>query len=150
VPAPSTLLEAVAHLSAASGYEFDVSDDVVPGTQLYVVYTEAHDLPERYTLRQGALGFRAPGMYPDASPEDSFFIAPSTIKLVTPNPERNSTDLNRASATPGFLPSSILAGASVLVFSWHIWDRFSWRPRTHTLVDHYTHCVRRFEQPEHG
>lgn len=147
---PSTLAEAVQRLSEASGYEFRVTEDPVPGTQLYVVYTEEHELPERYTVRRGALGFRVPATYPDASPEDNFFITPETIKLVSPDALRQSTELNRASPSPGVVPPSVLGGATVLVFSWHIWDRSAWRPRTHTLVDHYTHCLRRFEQPENG
>ena len=91
-----------------------------------------------------------PGMYADASPEDAFFITPATITLVTPDPVRNSVELNRASSTPGFVPPSVFEGGPVLVFSWHLWDRSPWRPRTHTLIDHYTHCLRRFEQPENG
>lgn len=147
---PSVLAEAVASLSVASGYPFTVSEDVVSGTQLYVVYTESHAFPDRYTIRKGALGFRVPSNYRDASPEDTFFVAPPTIKLVVPDPVRSSVDLNRASPTDGFLPPSVLGGGRVLVFSWHLWDRSPWRPRTHTLLDHYTHCLRRFEQPEHG
>lgn len=150
--APAAIAEAVERLTASSGYTFRVSDDVVPGTQLYLVYTEAHDLPERYTVRQGGLGFRVPRNFPDAGPEDSFFITPVTIRLVVADPVRNATVLNRASETAAFLPPSILGGGPVLVFSWHLWDKpqTPWRPRTHTLMDHYTGCLRRFDHAEHG
>lgn len=146
---PTTFANAVERLSEASGYKFLVTAPL-PNTNLYVVYTENHPFPERYTVRQGGLGFRVPGNLPDAQPEDNFFITPPTIKLAVANPERNSIDINRASPTDGIIPSSILGGGQVLVFSWHIWDRVPWRPRTNTLIDHYTHCLRRFEAPEHG
>jgi hypothetical protein len=122
---------------------------VVPGTGLHIVYTEEHEFPERYTVRKGGLGFRVARNYPDAAPEDNFFITPSTIQLAAPDPQRNSTSIHRASASQGLLPRSVFDGGEVLIFSWHLWDRFGWRPRTHTLVDHYTHCTRRLEQPEH-
>ncbi len=150
--APATLSDAVDRLSEASGYKFRISDDVVPGTQLYVVYTESHDFPDRYDVRVGGLGFRVPANLPDASPEDCFFIAPTTIKLSAPDPVRNSVDLNRAAVQPNYVPKDVLGGGPVLVFSWHLWDKPNtpWRPRTHTLVDHYAGCLMRFEQPEHG
>jgi hypothetical protein len=114
-----------------------------------VAYAPDHPFPERYTLGRGTLGFRVPGNLPDAAPEDSFFIAPATVKLRAADPVRNSCDLHRAGADPNYLQGVIPVEGPVLVFSWHIWNKGIWNRRKHTLIDHYAHCLRRFEQPEH-
>ena len=144
------LLKAVEALSEKSGYRFQISDEPVPGTSLFVVHTDDHAFRPEYTVLRGILGFRAPSNFPDAAPEDSFFIAPAEVKLVRPDAVRNNIDLNRAGRTENFVSGSALGNIPVLVFSWHLWDRVAWNRRTHTLVDHYAHCVRRFEHPENG
>jgi len=44
-----------------------------------------HPFRPDYTVTNGVLGFRAPSNFPDAAPEDSFFIMPITVKLVKPD-----------------------------------------------------------------
>jgi hypothetical protein len=150
VPAPEHLKAAVDALSSATGIEFAITDHVVTGTQLHAVYARQHSLPERYNQTTGVLGFRIPMNYPDASPEDCFFLQTSDpLKLASPDPTRNSTDVYRASLTPDFLKGTVLADHPALVFSWHLWDRSPWNRRQNTLIDHYTHCLRRFDGPEH-
>jgi len=145
----SFLLQAVEELSQKSGYPFQISAVPVPGTGLFVVHTPAHPFRSEYTVAQGALGFRTPFNFPDAGPEDSFFIIPCDVKLSTADPVRKSMDPNRASRAEKLVTGSTLGNAPVLLFSWHLWAKISWNRRVHTLVDHYTHCIRRFEQPEH-
>lgn len=143
------LKAAVEELSQKSGHKFLISEQPVPGTSLFVVHTDHHPFRPEYTVSSGILGFRVPSNFPDAGPEDSFFIAPTTVKLRAPDPVRQSTDLNRVGAVAGFVAASSLRDLQVLVFSWHLWDRRPWNRRTNTLFDHYTHSIRRFEQPEH-
>ena len=149
VPPFEDLLKAVADLGERSGYVFQISPEVVPDTNLFVVHTLDHPFRPEYTVTNGVLGFRVPSNFPDAAPEDSFFIMPFTVKLVNPEPTRNSIDLNRASRGDNLVLKSDLGTAPVLLFSWHLWDRVPWNRRIHTLADHYNHCIRRFEQPEH-
>lgn len=150
MPAPDRVLSAVADLSKSSGEAFEVSDVPVTGTRLYVVFARNHRFTDRYTREKGVLGFRVPDNYPDAQPEDSFFILPADIKLKVADPVRNSCDLHRAGASgPEYLGGTGLAGESALVFSWHLWDRSPWNRNKHSLIDHYHHSLRRFEQPEH-
>ena len=144
------LLKAVRELGEKSGHSFQISPQPVPGTTLYVVHAPDHDFRPEYTVARGILGFRVPANLPDAAPEDSFFILPADVKLITADRVRNSTDLNRASRADNFVTGSVLGNVPVLVFSWHAWNSSPWNRRTHTLVDHYTHCLRRFEQPENG
>jgi hypothetical protein len=143
------LIQAVAKLSEESGRTFKISDEPVPNTQLFVVHTENHEFRPEYTVVSGTLGFRVPFNFPDAAPEDSFFIIPADLKLHVADSVRQSTDLNRVGRTDNFVVGSELANVQVLVFSWHLWDRTPWDRRRNTLMDHYTHCVRRFERPEH-
>jgi hypothetical protein len=143
------LLEAVKDLSARSGHAFQISPTPVPGTNLFVVHTEQHEYRQEYTVPSGGLGFRAPFNFPDAAPEDSFFITAIDTKLITPDSVRRTTDLNRAGRADGHVNGSALTNIPVLVFSWHLWDRVPWNRRKHTLFDHYTHCVRRFGLAEH-
>src|SRR5438046_2050972 len=84
VAAPDQIRRAVADLSKTSGHSFHVSDDPVDGTKMYVVYTNEHPFRETYSVEQGVFGFRVPDNYPDACPEDSFFIQPHDIKLKAP------------------------------------------------------------------
>lgn len=146
---PNELLHAVDELSERSGHKFEISPEPVPGTSLFVVHTSDHEFRQEYTATSGVLGFRVPNNLPDAGPEDSFFILPIDIKLRTPDPVRNSIDVNRAGRADNFVVGSALGQQPVLLFSWHIWNKSAWNRRTHTLLDHYAHCVRRFEQPEH-
>lgn len=148
VPAPDTIRAAVAALARASGYAFEITDAPVEGTALWVAYARDHPFGSRYTAATGILGFRIPQNFPDACPEDSFFIQPADIKLSEPDPIRRSVDVHRAGANSDFLRGTGLAG-NVLVFSWHLWNRVAWDRRKHTLMDHYTHCLRRFDAPEH-
>jgi hypothetical protein len=150
VPASEELLGAVQALSEKSGHSFQISNNPVPGTNLFVVHTSDHPFRPEYSIQRGVLGFRVPPNVPDAAPEDSFFIAPADVRLLTPDTVRNSLELNRAARTENFVAGSTLGNIPVLMFSWHIWDRVPWNRRTHTLIDHYAHCVRRFEQPENG
>ena len=143
------LLQAVEELSEKSGHRFHISPEPVPNTNLYLVHTEDHPFRPEYTIRTGVFGFRVPFNFPDAAPEDSFFIAPSETKLREADAVRSSIDLNRAGRAEGYVTGSLLGGMPVLVFSWHLWDRVQWNRRKNTLIDHYTHCVRRFEQAEH-
>src|SRR5207249_4450709 len=136
-------------LAQQAGHAFHVSDQPVPGTNLYVVYAPDHPMPAHYAAEKGALGFRVPGNYPDAGPEDTFFIAPATVKLREPDPVRGSTDINRASADGNHIQKVVPVDGPVLVFSWHLWNKAAWQRRKHTLMDHYMHCLRRWEQPEH-
>jgi hypothetical protein len=144
-----TLKMAVDELSQKSGCQFLISEEPVPGTSVYVVHTSDHPFRPEYTVQSGILGFRVPSNFPDASPEDAFFIAPATVKLQQPDASRNSIDINRAGVVAGYVNGSALGEISVLVFSWHLWDRRPWNRRINTLVDHYTHSIRRFEMPEH-
>ena len=89
------LLEAVKDLSAKSGCTFQISPTPVPGTQLFVVHTPQHEYRPEYTIPSGGLGFRVPFNFPDAAPEDSFFITAVDTKLKVPDSVRKSTDLNR-------------------------------------------------------
>lgn len=150
MPPSEELLRAVQTLSEKSGYFFQISGETVPGTNVFVVHTLDHPFRPEYTVPRGVLGFRVPFNFPDAAPEDSFFIAPADVKLVSADAVRNSIDLNRAGRTENFVSGSALGSIPVLVFSWHLWDRMAWNRRTHTLVDHHAHCVRRFGQPENG
>jgi hypothetical protein len=144
------IVAAVADLTEKSGQQFRVTDAVVDNTDLYVVYASGHPFPARYTVESGILGFRVPRNFPDACPEDSFFVQPDTIRLKERDPVRNSYELNRTGSNRDFLKGTILGANPALVFSWHIWNNVPWNRRTHTLVDHYAHCLRRFEQEEHG
>ena len=108
-----------------------------------------HPFRSEYTVPFGALGFRAPFNFPDAAPEDSFFIAPSEIKLIETDATRDSGDIHRAGRVDNYVAGSSLGNIPVLIFSWHLWDRVPWNRRKNTLFDHYAHCVRRFDQPEH-
>jgi hypothetical protein len=149
VPAPDSIRKAVEELSKASGHLFQVTDAPVDGTALYVVYARDHSFPEQYSVRRGTLGFRVPQNIPDACPEDAFFIQPHQIKLKTPDPVRHSTDIHRAGATADFLKGTEIGTEPALVFSWHLWNKGIWNRNKHTLIDHYTHCLRRFDEPEH-
>lgn len=143
------LLAAVQELSERSGYIFQISPQPVPNTNLFVVHTDTHPFRPEYTIPSGVLGFRVPFNFPDAAPEDCFFIAPTETKLAVADPVRNSFELNRTGHACNFVSGSVLGEMPVLVFSWHLWNRVQWNRRRHTLVDHYTHCIRRFELPEH-
>ncbi len=143
------LLEAVQDLSARSGHTFQISPTPVPGTQLFVVHTLQHEYRPEYTIPSGGLGFRIPFNFPDAAPEDSFFITEVETKLTVADPVRKNTDLNRAGRTDAHVNGSPLGTVPVLVFSWHLWNTVPWDRRKHTLFDHYTHCIRRFEVTEH-
>ena len=147
--APDYIVDEVKRLSEASGEAFEVSPNPIAGTELYALYASDHWLPARYTRNKGILGFRVPANLPLGCPEDSFFIAPDDLQLVIADPVRNSRDIHRAGKTPGILTGSALGDISVLVFSWHIWNKVQWDRGRHTLLDHYQHCLRRFEQPEH-
>ncbi|HWY70331.1 MAG TPA: hypothetical protein VNX88_16805 [Terriglobales bacterium] len=149
MPPSELLLQAVAELSARSGHVFHISPEPVPGTSLFVVHTENHEYRPEYTITSGPLGFRVPFNLPTAAPEDSFFIAAVDAKLRVPDPVRNSADLNRVGRAEGHVSGSRLGNASVLVFSWHLWNTVPWDRRKHTLFDHYTHSIRRFERAEH-
>jgi hypothetical protein len=148
VSAPDELRSAVDSLSKQLGLEFILSEAPVPGTNLYVVYTLNHPLPEKYTATAATLGFRVPGNFPDAGPEDSFFLQPDTIRLIQNDPVSHVNTLNRASPNGDVVKGTALAG-SVLVFSWHCWEKHPWGRSKHTLIDHYAHCIRRFDAPEH-
>jgi hypothetical protein len=150
VAASEELASAVADLSERSGHAFQISPQVVPGTNLYVVHTNDHDFRAAYTVERGVLGFRVPGNFPDAGPEDNFFIAPVDTKLRSADAVRNSIDLNRAGRAEGYVTGSALGTMRVLVFSWHLWNAVPWNRKKHTLMDHYTHCIRRFEMAENG
>ncbi len=150
VQKPSDLLvRAVAELSARSGHTFQISPEPVPGTNLFVAHTDNHEYRPEYTITSGPLGFSVPFNFPDAAPEDSFFITAVNAKLKIADPLRNSTDLNRAGRSDGYVTGSLLGNVSVLIFSWHLWNTVPWDRRKHTLFDHYTHCIRRFDVPEH-
>lgn len=149
--APEHLVDAVKDLAEASRQAFQVTDSMVTNTQLYVVYAPDHWLPDKYTRTEGTFGFRVGDGYPESCPEDAFFIYPADIKLVAPDPVRRNTDLNRAAAQTGILTGTDLGDVSVLVFSWHLWNQAGkWKRGKHTLIDHYTHCLRRFDQTENG
>jgi len=150
VPRSEELLRAVTELSDRSGRAFEISPQPVPGTSLYVVHTNAHEFRPEYTVPSGVLGFRVPSNFPDAGPEDAFFILPAETKLRIPDPVRNSVELNRVGRADGYAAGSALGNAAVLVFSWHLWNNLPWNRRKHTLMDHYTHCIRRFEMVENG
>ena len=143
------LLKAVAELSAKSGHEFQISPEPVPSTNLFVVHTLNHEYRPEYTIPSGPLGFRVPFNFPDAAPEDSFFITAVDTKLKIPDPVRKSTYLNRAGRAEGYVAGSALGNVPVLVFSWHLWNTIPWERHKHTLFDHYTHSIRRFEMREH-
>lgn len=143
------LVQAVNELSARSGHLFQISPEPVPGTSLFVVHTSAHEYRQEYTITSGGFGFRVPFNFPDAAPEDCFFITAVGVKLKVPDPVRKSSDLRRVGLSEGFVAGSVLGNVQVLIFSWHLWNKVPWERRKHTLFDHYTHCIRRFEQPEH-
>lgn len=150
VPVPDHLAAAVAELSRATSIEFEVTDGVAAGTELHIVYARKHPLPPRFNQSEAILGFRVPRNYPDAAPEDLFFlITPQPLRLAVADPVRNSNDVHRVSLNADVLKGTPLEGSQALVFSWHLWDRSPWNRRKHTLVDHYTHSIRRFEQAEH-
>ena len=149
MPAPCEIADAVKALRSRTGEEFLLSENSVEGTELHVVYAKEHQLPERYSQTKGMFGFRVPLRFPNACPEDCFFLVPDTIKLVDEDPVRRSKDINRAGVTQNFLKGSGLDNVPVLVFSWHLWNKVSWDRNKHNLVDHYLHCLRRFEQEEH-
>lgn len=147
---PSELIvQAINELSARSGHAFHISPEPVPGTSLFVVHTDHHEFRPEYTITSGGLGFRVPFNFPDAGPEDNFFITAVDTKLRLADPVRNSIDLNRAGRTDGYVTGSILGNVPVLVFSWHLWNTMPWNRRNHCLFDHYTHSIRRFEMVEH-
>lgn len=150
VPASEELARAVDDLSERSGHAFQISPQAVSGTNLYVVHTNDHEFRAAYTVERGILGFRVPGNFPDAGPEDSFFIAPADTKLRIADSVRNSMDVNRAGRAEGYVAGSALGNIPVLVFSWHLWNAVAWNRKKHTLMDHYTHCIRRFEMAENG
>ncbi len=147
VPPSEEIRAAVSALSADAGIEFRVSEKPVPGTEMYIVFAENHPLPEHYTPAAASLGFRVPGTFPDAGPEDCFFLHPAEIALRIPDPVRNSTEINRAGVDPN-IANGVLDGP-VRNFSWHLWNKTAWKRQTHTLIDHYRHVLRRFEVPEH-
>lgn len=149
MPVSEALRQAVEDLRARTGLDFQISDACVTGTSMHVVYVHNHDLPEQYTNSTGTLGFRVPANFPDTQPEDSFFLIPSNLQLREVEPKRNSAAINRAGVANDLVKDILPDNPSCLVFSWHLWDRVPWDRRKHTLVDHYTHCARRFEQPEH-
>jgi hypothetical protein len=139
----------VEKLSESSGHLFRTTPNPVEGTSLYVVYTENHPYPDKYSVSQGTFGFRVPHNFPDACPEDAFFIRPHDIALKVADPVRGNTKLNRAEASTGIVKGTELGTDPVLVFSWHLWNKGIWNRNKHTLIDHYTHCLRRFDEPEH-
>jgi hypothetical protein len=143
------LVQAVAELSARSGYTFQISPEPVAGTSLFVVHAENHEYRPEYTISSGGLGFRVPFNFPDAAPEDCFFITAVSAKLKIADPVRKTIDLNRSGRSDGYVTGSVLGNVPVLVFSWHLWNTVPWDRRKHKLFDHYTHCIRRFDQPEH-
>ena len=147
--ASEEILTAVQDVSRKAGIPFTITEKMVEGTQLYVVYTPLHPFPDHYTVSCGTLGFRVPFNFPDASPEDCFFVLPADVKLKVPDPVRNHIDIHRAAADPNVLKGTELSGPPALVFSWHLWNSRPWDRNKHTLFDHYTHCLRRFEQQEH-
>jgi hypothetical protein len=150
VPVTEALKKAVHQLSLVSGYEFLISDAPVVGTEMHVVYTLDHPFRQEYSVAHGIFGFRVPAGFPNACPEDSFFIQPATVKLKVADAIRNSVDVHRAGPVGNeYLNGTPIGGNPALVFSWHIWNKGIWDRNKHTLVDHYTHCVRRFDQPEH-
>ena len=149
VAVPEEITAAVTEMTQKSGHQFRVSEKVVEGTQLYVVYAPDHPFPEHYTVASGTLGFRVPQNFPDASPEDCFFLLPNDVKLKVADLVTGNVNINRAGEDPNFLKGTELGGKVALVFSWHLWDRRPWNRRKHTLFDHYAHCLRRFEQNEH-
>lgn len=149
VPPSEVLRRAVDDLSARSGYEFRITENPVTGTDLYVVYTNTHPFSQAYDEQSGLLGFRVSSNFPDACPEDAFFIRPATVQLQAPDPVRNSSGLNRASPTDNVTTGTELGNGQVLFFSWHLWNTMKWNRKSNTLFDHYTHSIRRFEQPEH-
>lgn len=148
-PPSEHLVNAVRELSERSGHNFQISPISVTNTNLFVVHTYTHTFRPEYTVQAGVLGFRVPFNYPDAAPEDAFFIAPADVKLSIADPIRKSADLNRTGRVEAYVTGSTLGNMPVLVFSWHLWDRVPWNRRKHTLIDHYSHCIRRFEQQEH-
>ena len=149
MPAPKELVAAVEDLCAKTGEKFEVTEKVVDGTEMHVVYVRNHPLPSRYSSASATFGFRVPFRFPDACPEDTFFIFPHEIKLVEEDPIRKSKDIHRAGKADNVLKGTELADVPVLIFSWHLWNKVPWDRNKHTLVDHYQHCLRRFEQPEH-
>ena len=146
MPPPSSLLDGLSELRAATGRDWQISQEPVPGTGLYVVHA-AHEFPKHYTVEVGQLGFRVPSNFPDAGPEDCFFISPAKVKLREANKNRGTSDIHRAGENPGYA-GPIPGLESVLVFSWHLWNKTAWNRRKNRLSDHYFHCLRRFEQAE--
>lgn len=149
MPPTDLLRAAVADLSARSGLPFTISEQPVTGTQLFVVYTDKFEFPQRYTVDLGTLGFRAPYNFPDAPPEDVFFVLPASIRLKEKDEKRSQDTLHRANEDVNFLRGAIDPAPAALVFSWHLFDRTRYDRRRFTLYDYYRHCERRFEQPEH-
>lgn len=146
MPPSEILRKAVEELSARACLPFKISEDPVTGTQLYVVYTDEAEFPDKYTEKKGTLGFRVPYNFPDAPPEDSFFILPATIRLKENDKIR---DIHRTGVAPNFLKDAYPGNPTALIFSWHLFDRTTYDRRKFTLYDYYRHCERRFEQPEH-
>src|SRR5262249_5651896 len=114
VPAPDELLGAVAELSEKSGHRFLVSQRPVEGTRLDAAYALDHSLPSYYPVDKGTLGFRLPDNFPDAQPEDSFFIQPPDVKLKVADTVRNSMDINRAGIAPDWLKGLDVPTSSAL------------------------------------
>ena len=136
VQKPSDLLvQAVAELSARSGHTFQISPEPVPGTSLFVVHADNHEYRPEYTITSGDLGFRVPFNFPDAAPEDCFFITAVNAKLKIADPVRKPIDLNRAGRSDGYVTGSVLGNVPVLVFSWHLWNTVPWDRRKHKLFD---------------
>jgi hypothetical protein len=63
VVASEEIVHAVADLSERSGHAFQISPQVVPGTNLYVVHANDHEFRAAYTVERGVLGFRVPGEF---------------------------------------------------------------------------------------
>lgn len=150
MPPSEEILKAVTELSERSGRTFEISPQPVPGTSLFVVHTNDQEFRPEYNVTSGVFGFRVPSNFPNAGPEDNFFILPAETKLRAPDVVRNSVDVNRAGRADGYAAGSALGNAPVLVFSWHLWNNVPWNRHKHTLMDHYTHCIRRFEMTENG
>ncbi len=149
MPVPEALAAAIEALRTTTGENFQVTERPVDGTEMHVVYLRNHTLPTHYSSRNGLFGFRVPARFPDACPEDCFFLVPWDIKLAEQDPVRKSTDPNRAGKAENLLKGTELDDVPVLMFSWHLWNTVPWDRNKHTLMDHYRHCLRRFDQSEH-
>jgi hypothetical protein len=150
VPPTEALRRAVDELREQTSLDWQLSDGVVAGTSLHVVYVKDHDMPGHYGAPTATLGFRVPTNCPDGQPEDAFFLLPANLELRETEPTRSSKAINRAASTPNVLQGVFPDNPNCLVFSWHLWNTVPWDRRKNTLLDHYGHCLRRFEQPEFG